>query len=198
MKKEALVDPVVELLYDVRHNTNEEQILNYAKKFANDEVIGLKLLSNLKLTEEAKAVFARSSNTEIRRKLAGMAENIESTKTQLRLAHDKDKVVKEELARTTTKEEIKEILFRTNPEWNGNYKIRGTCLRRMRNQNIIERFILTSHIDILAKYADYILQNRHMSRYNLNIFVILCTELSAKQKEMARNHPQFDKYIKLT
>lgn len=198
MKKEALGDPVMELLYDVRHNTNEEQILNYAKKFANDEVIGLKLLSNLKLTEEAKAVVARSSNTEIRRKLAGMAENIESTKTQLRLAHDKDKVVKEELARTTTKEEIKEILFRTNPEGNGNYKIRGTCLRRMRNQNIIERFILTSHIDILAKYADYILQNRHMSRYNLNIFVILCTELSARQKEMARNHPQFDKYIKLT
>lgn len=186
------ISPMEEVRILSRNTSNREQLLELSKKYCNDYDTCRYLLHNSYLTENCKEVLARSKNVEVRRMLAAGGEKILSTQTQLRLVLDSDKIVKENLARTTTKEKIKEILFKSNPEDKSNEKIRAYCLKRMRNMKMMERFILTSSSEILDKYADNILSNRHLDCRVLHLFVTVKIDLTDNQKRLVKDHPSYD------
>lgn len=192
VKKNRYISPMEEIRILARNTRNEETLDDLAKKYSNDFDTCKYLINNGSLPESAKYVLACSENIDVKRLLAQSGENILSTQTQLRLVLCEDKIVKEHLARTTTKEEIKELLFKSNPENYANEKIRGYCLKRMHNMDLIERFILTSTQDILDKYSDMILSNRHLSIRVLNFFVLINTNLTDKEKKIIQDHPCFD------
>ena len=193
-KKEKVTSPMAEVRMKARKTCDKATILYIAQTYKDELETCKQLLANKYLTEEAKAVLASSPNAEVRRLLAQQGETIESTKVQLRLAYDisGDRIVKEHLARTTTKEEIKEILFKSNPESQANLKIRGTCLRRMRNMEMIERFILVTSSNVLPKYYVYILRNPELSRHVLNIFLAVCHGLSDVHIRMIKEQACYD------
>ena len=181
VKKNRYISPMEEIRILARNTRNEETLDDLAKKYSNDFDTCKYLINNGSLPESAKYVLACSENIDVKRLLAQSGENILSTQTQLRLVLCEDKIVKEHLARTTTKEEIKELLFKINPENYANEKIRGYCLKRMHNMDLIERFILTSTQS-----------NRHLSIRVLNFFVLINTNLTDKEKKLIQDHPCFD------
>lgn len=190
---DLFVTPMEEVRILSRSTRNSEQLLNLSQRYCNDFETCKCLITNRYLTEDCKAVLVLSQDVRVRRMLAENGERIQSTKTQLRLVLDNDKTVRENLARTTTKEEIKEILFKSNPESKNNAKIRAYCLKRMRNMEIMEKFILSSSAEILGKYADNILSNMHLTYEILNLFVVIFkSNLSEYQKGMVMDHPSFD------
>ena len=189
-KKQRQTEIMTELRYTARHCSNPNTLLMIAKRYRDDIETCTKLLSNKAIDGAVEDELSKNSHIRVRVLLAQRGEHISSIKAQTRLAMDSEREVKKHLARTTTKEEIKELIFKSTPESPPNEEIRGICLKRIHNMNLIERFMLTSKK--LFEYGQYILQNKHLTSKLLITFVTLCSKLDETLVNMVREHPSYD------
>ena len=172
---------------------NPSTLANLANDFANNEAVCSILAGNKACSKETLEKLAANRSTLVRYLIAQRGEELSSDFIQVRLARDANDSVKEQLARTTKKEEIKRMLFEREADKNAT--IKAICLKRMKNMKVIEHFILTASPDELFEFMDYLLENSNLTTRELSFILTLSIKLTDKHLRMITNHNNYSSLL---
>ena len=170
-------------------NARKPQILQELyEHYSYDEIICWNIANNSAANTYTREKLAKHKNPKIRYIIAQHSEELESEKVLMSLSFDIP-LIREQVARTTTSEPIKEMLFKWNPS---NSKIRAFCLKRMHKIDIVQKFILSASQESLCFYGKSILENQHLTINELLAFIITIDKLSDEHIDLIHKHSQYD------
>lgn len=168
-----------------RNATKPEVLEEIYNNYCYDELVCQNLSKNSAINTTLREKLAKHKNPLIRLEIARWSQFIEDEKTLKNLALDCYEIRKE-VARSTESESVKELLYRMNPQ---HIDIQMMCLKRLKNQNVVEKLIFGKKSkNIAQKFLNNLLENP-----DLNYRIIL---LFFKHAEILRD-AQIDLICKL-
>lgn len=173
-----------------KNSRNPKVLQELIEKHSYDEYICWYVAKNSAANSKTREVLAKHENPKVRYCIAQHSEEIESEKALIHLALDDRLEIREQVARTTTRESIKELLLKGNPH---NEKIRKICLKRLREMDVLEKFIRKASKGDLFKYAESILSNPNLTRHILLLFITASDRLSNEHINLIVDHIQYNK-----
>lgn len=183
------ITEIDELRKTARNSRNPKVLEELIEEHDYDEFICWYVANNSAANSHTREILAKHQNPKVRYCIAQHSDKIESEKALILLTLDNRLEIREQVARTTTRESIKELLLKGNPH---NEKIRKICLKRLNKMDVLEKFILKASSDDLFRYAESILNNPNLTRHILLLFITVSDRLSNEHINLIVDHIQYN------